>query len=895
MPSSLPGLQPTTIDRPRLVGILHRWRSLRLIQIIAPAGYGKTTFAASWVRSLMEQPAPERPRCAWLTLDAGIDGEQLTRRIIERLATCDAELHHLQAVRGAGDNVGKIGLLCTLLQENPRPSATAQASSNTPARSAAPEAENTRPILLVIDNAHLLTHAETLALLQQLIDQAPDHLHIVLLARTPLDLHIVDLILRDEFAALDVHAMALDHDEFENFIRVAKFDSFDADTLASLEAQTRGWIAGLKLLAHHYKYSGERFFEGVGAGASAPALRRFLEKLVGTFSPDERRVLHAAALLPWVTPALLGAIFDRPEQECVDMLRSLSRRFTFLTPYENNAGQFACRLHPLLRDFLRERAAPPHESGDELALRAALWLIEHGDVDAALDLLTAERIPDAADALAARMRITLLDYDIAALQRWLRMIPTTLLERHPDLAVLAAWTACFAVSPEFAAALERAAQTIERSLDPAPALRAELLVLRGLQQMTTGATSVLPPLIARIEPLVSNEPSLASGYLSAFRGWAVSEPHNTDAWIHAVQRAADVFDAIGFRYGAIEATVSLGFLKRRTGNAHGAIHALRTAEHILLHSRWELSHIAIMVQCTLGEQLYLTNQTEQARAKLREAVRINGCENLLPEFGYLAVLLTELCDLAEGRPASPSTQDFTAWNATLNNPLPQTIGVVAAMRILRDFRRGAPEACRLTVEQLAIFPHQLTAEHPDSIRLAVLSGTVLGGIADAGLTPLFESTEARCHSENFFSMALHVRLLRILHEQMLGDLDRARSLATPFFTDIERTGLHRLVLDFPALTPLLRQIRTPFTQHLLAQLHANAPDVNTGNEFMLSAQELRIVRMMLSGNTAEIVARRLDLSNETVRSHLRRIFAKMNVHSRAEMLDAARAAGLHLR
>ena len=60
----------------------------------------------------------------------------------------------------------------------------------------------------------------------------------------------------------------------------------------------------------------------------------------------------------------------------------------------------------------------------------------------------------------------------------------------------------------------------------------------------------------------------------------------------------------------------------------------------------------------------------------------------------------------------------------------------------------------------------------------------------------------------------------------------------------------------------------------------------------LSPRELEILRLLPSGLTAEEIASKLIISVNTVRSHLKNIYGKLDVHSRHEAV--ARASDLKL-
>lgn len=64
---------------------------------------------------------------------------------------------------------------------------------------------------------------------------------------------------------------------------------------------------------------------------------------------------------------------------------------------------------------------------------------------------------------------------------------------------------------------------------------------------------------------------------------------------------------------------------------------------------------------------------------------------------------------------------------------------------------------------------------------------------------------------------------------------------------------------------------------------------------ILSARERDVLARMMQGMTGTEIAREMFLSANTVRTHSRRILAKLNVHSRLQAVALARTHGLHAR
>ena len=60
-------------------------------------------------------------------------------------------------------------------------------------------------------------------------------------------------------------------------------------------------------------------------------------------------------------------------------------------------------------------------------------------------------------------------------------------------------------------------------------------------------------------------------------------------------------------------------------------------------------------------------------------------------------------------------------------------------------------------------------------------------------------------------------------------------------------------------------------------------------DFGLSTREADVLELLVVGKDAKAIADELFISFNTVRAHIRRIYVKLDVHSRQELLDRVRS------
>ncbi|HTQ87995.1 MAG TPA: AAA family ATPase, partial [Streptosporangiaceae bacterium] len=136
---TVPQLPPRHVSRPRLLAELDRAANSPLTLLSAGPGAGKTVLLTDWARR-------GGARVAWLNPTAAdADPSRFWRLVVSALRECDGLEHGAPVAMPRGPG---IDLVQTLLGAVP---------------------ESAAPLVVIIDDAHVLTHAEVLAGLDSLI------------------------------------------------------------------------------------------------------------------------------------------------------------------------------------------------------------------------------------------------------------------------------------------------------------------------------------------------------------------------------------------------------------------------------------------------------------------------------------------------------------------------------------------------------------------------------------------------------------------------------------------------------------------------------------------------------------------------------------------------------
>jgi LuxR family transcriptional regulator, maltose regulon positive regulatory protein len=402
-----PTLRTGTVDRSRTLNV--RWRdpNHRIVSVIAPPGYGKTTLLAQIAAraTCVQQPV------AWVTID-DLDNDPAI--LLAYLAAAFDPLLPLGASRR-----GPLSGLVTPVVDR----AVARFASRLQGLG--------RPALLVLDDVHRLVDQTCLDVLTGLIDHLPPGMCVALAGRTEPDLPFARFRAQGILLEIGPHDLAFDGAQASVMAETAGF-KIAPEELRRLIERTEGWPAAIYLatLAALDEPAGH----GVGdVSGSDPYIAEYLRsEFARRMTAEDQAVVTKAAVADSAPCDLADALAGPGAGERLWTLARVHRLITRLDRAEQTV-----RYHPLLRDFLLAELEH-REPGATATLHraAAVWYGSIGQHPKAVHHAIAS-----GDTLLAAAAVTAAARDATAgtLDRWLGSIDAATYRQYPPVAVVAAW------------------------------------------------------------------------------------------------------------------------------------------------------------------------------------------------------------------------------------------------------------------------------------------------------------------------------------------------------------------------------------------------------------------------------------------------------------------------
>jgi LuxR family maltose regulon positive regulatory protein len=755
-------------------------------------------------------------------------------------------------------------------------------------------------IWLVVDDVNELDSDEALRQLELLVMRGPAELRFVLATRHDVRLGLHRLRLEGELTELRAADLRFTLEEARELLRGAGVELAEP-TLALLYERTEGWAAGLRLaalsLATHP--DPERFAEQF-SGSERTVAEYLLAEVLDRQSEEVRRLLLRTSLLDSVNGELADLLTGASGGERV--LQDLERANAFVVAMD--AGRSWFRYHQMFADLLQlelRRTAP-----DEVAAlhrKAADWLAGHGyPVQAIQQAQAARDWGRAARVLADRWPGLYLDGQAAVIHELLAGFPAGTSAAEAELAAVAAGDELARGSLE---AAERYLGLAERGSASVPEdRRGQAQLLLGIVRLLVARQRGNRPAVAeearRLEAAAEAPEAAQPGLSQELRALALISLGITEFWAARYEEAERHLDqAVG-----LAGCIGRPFLEF-TGLAYQAaveLHrsyaraAERSSQAIELAERhgWTEEPAAALASSIVGAVLAWQGRPEAAEPWIQRAERTVRAETE-PAAGLAVHYTRGLLEQARGRDAD-ALAAFGAGERLAGRlaspPLLATVTKALLLQIL--VRTGETERAEQDLARLG--EHGGDRGEMRTVTALLRLAQHDPDAATAALAPVLDGS-APVAWRSWLTQAF---LLEAIARDALGDegaagraLERALDLAEP-----DGALLWFLLHPVPGLLERHARRRTAhpaLITDILSLLAGRKPAPSAGPQpplEALSSSEIRVLRYLPTNLSMPEIANELHISHNTVRTHMRHLYAKLGTHRRADTVTRARALGL---
>ena len=677
-----PQVRPGMVRRSSLLERLARGDAGPIVSVVAPPGYGKTTLLSQWAER-------DGQAFAWVSVEEGDnDPKVLLRYIAEALDVVEP------------------------IDQRVFDALTSPASSipgSVVPRLGSAFSSMTSPVVLVLDDVHVLHNSECRAALSVLADHVPGGSRLALAGRAGPPLRVARLRAEGKMIEIGPGDLSLTPSEALSLLRSAGV-ALSEDEMAELHERTEGWPAGLYLAGLYLREGGPLAGAAVSFGGGDRLVSEYMEsEFLSRVSLRERVFLTRTAVLERMCGPLCEAVLDVAGSAAI--LEDLAGSNLLLVPLDRQAEWY--RYHHLFRDMLlaqlhrRERGLMP-----VLRRRAAAWCLDNDMPEAALEYFMAAGDVDEAARLVGRLLPSVYRQGrMVTIQQWLGWLEDRGgIERHPMTAVLASFMSALMGRPVDA---ERWADAVERCKDGDPArpedpaaeawgvmvVRATLC-RRGAEQMRADSDEAVRLLSAG--SLLTPTPALLQGIARVLCG-------DLDGGDLSLQDAVSIGEQVDSPAAVAAALGERSLIAMARSEWDRAEALTGQAGTVLREAGIEEESFATPLVRAMRARMAL--HRGDAQAARRELVSAQHPRRLLTyAFPHLAVQARielirahlALADLAGARTLMREVDDLLRRRPSLGN----LVGEAETLRTMLATARGscAPGASALTAAELRLLP-----------------------------------------------------------------------------------------------------------------------------------------------------------------------------------------------
>jgi LuxR family maltose regulon positive regulatory protein len=631
------------------------------------------------------------------------------------------------------------------------------------------------------------------------------------------------------------------------------------------------------------------------------------------------------------------------------LLESLYNANLFLVPLDDQGRWY--RYHHLFADLLRDlQQALYKDETAELHRRACYWFAQAapaGDLPTGDHLtFTGEAVRHALAAADYPLVVALLESHALALLMqghdktvagWLQAIPSEWAAQSPRTNLAFAWRYLlrgdFAQASPYIQRLEAmfSADPVGAGFKPAPtdaSLGAEWLALQSMLLNMQGQPQSSLELANRALAQVPEQDGYLRSLIYMGLAGAYQQLNDYPNAVQAFQMLIQQSRAGGNFISEILGVSALLQMAIKHGQLHFAFNLASQALE-RLERLGTLSPICAAVYGSLGFIYYQWYQLDQAQVYLKRTNQLSALGGYSDAEISYAVMLSRLCqvdgdlpaaarelqvalDLLQRQPPAWVREEVLSQQVRLalaQDQLTLAEGALRAHGFIAQAGFSIPELAadqQITPPLALLYNSALrillyrthTLHQPELLQPAIelagrlLTGELQGGYIPVALETLLLRAQLKAASgDSHSSLTDYARALELAapEGQISVFVDEGQPAAAALATLLEQQRLGEAQKGDIRLSPA----QARFTWDILSAFpFAQTPEGQQRGQHVLpvplSSRELQVLRLMADGQKYEEIAKNLVVSLNTVRSHVKAIYGKLNVNNRTQAIETAR-------
>jgi len=322
----IPTPSKNIVHRSGLFNDLNEGLNRKLILVSAPAGFGKTSLVSDWIHQ-------NSISTAWYSMDHN-DNE-----LVNFLS------YIITAIQSIHKNFGQNALdLLNSTNQTSHESIVNLIINNALAIK--------KDFCLVLDDFHFINNIEISNIVAYLLEHLPDNVHMIIVTRSDPALSLSKLRSQNELVEIRSSDLSFSaKDIYELFTKKLKIKLSKEDIIA-LESRTEGWIAGLQLAALSIQ-GHENVSDYIHSlkGGDRYIMDYLIEEVLKTQSEETKNFLLQTSILDQFSAPLCNAMLNRNDSQ--NILEALEKNNMFIISLDKERVWY--RYHHLFAELLRQR------------------------------------------------------------------------------------------------------------------------------------------------------------------------------------------------------------------------------------------------------------------------------------------------------------------------------------------------------------------------------------------------------------------------------------------------------------------------------------------------------------------------------------------------------------